>query len=64
METVHPAVHNSLDGQAFTAGLKNSRMPNTFISASTAEGNDRHISSSQTTFAKQHNEGHGNMALF
>lgn len=63
LETVNPAVRNSLDGQASVAGLRNRRIPNTFISASTEKGNNRHIPSSQTTFAKQHIEGHGNVAL-
>lgn len=58
------AAYNSLYGQALMAGLTNSRIPNTFISASAEKGNDGQISSSQITLAKQHTEGHRNVLSF
>ena len=57
------AAYNSLYGQALMAVLTNSRIPNTFISASAEKGNDGQISSSHITLAKRHTEGHGNVTF-
>lgn len=57
------AADNSLYGQALLAGLTKSRIPNTVISASAEKANDGQLSSSQITLAKQHTEGHGNVAF-
>lgn len=58
------AACSSLYERALMTGLMNSRIPNTFISASTKKGNDGQILSSQITLAKQLSERHGNMAFY